>query len=163
MFVNMKKPIKMSALSIIIAAVGATTSAAKPAQYYKVNDADVATIPVTVELTALKISEAPLYISIQKRHEYMGMRGFGGIIKAVTNETMSATFNVDETGDYAISVWHDLNDDGVFSMDETYKVLDGWGASGDVPQNRRPIFDDVKVRVETYGAAVSVSLIYPKA
>ncbi|MEP1229917.1 MAG: DUF2141 domain-containing protein [Litorimonas sp.] len=161
MFVNINKTLKMSAICIITAAVGATTSAANPAQYYKVNDADVATIPVTVELGALQVHEAPLYVSIQKRDEYMGIHGYGGVIQAVSSETMSATFKVDTAGDYAVSVWHDLNNDGVFSMDDNYQILDGWGASGNVPVNRRPKFEDVMVKVETYGATVPVMLKYP--
>jgi len=42
------------------------------------------TIPLTVNLSGVQIADGPIYISVQKRDEYMGMRGHGTIIKTAT-------------------------------------------------------------------------------
>ncbi len=119
------------------------------------------TIPVTVTLENITRTEGPIYVSIQSREHYQSMKGFGGIIKEAKLGQMTATFNVSEPGEYSVSVWHDLNDDGRFSMSETYEVLDGWGASGTPPEKSMPTFDDVKIKVESFGATVPVAMKYP--
>lgn len=119
------------------------------------------TIPVTVTLDNITRTEGPIYISIQTRENYQSMKGFGGIIKQAIAGEMTATFNVDEPGEYSVSVWHDLDDDGRFSMSESYVVTDGWGASGTPPENQSPTFDDVKIKVESFGATVPVAMKYP--
>lgn len=118
-------------------------------------------IPVTVTLKDVAATAAPIYVSIQTREEYRSMKGFGGILSESKPGDMTATFKVDKPGTYAVSVWHDLDDDGRFSMTDDYKVLDGWGASGDVPDNREPTFDDVNIKVETSGATVPIEMRYP--
>ena len=125
------------------------------------NSAQEPTIPVTVDLGEVEARPGPLYISIQKEAEYMGMRGAGGIIQAVGEGTDAITYKVDVPGRYAVSLWHDLNDDTVFSMDESYTVLDGWGASGNIDPSRRPVFDDVAIDVPAHGADVTVTMFYP--
>jgi len=99
MFVMQKNRVKLGLIMSAMTVLGATNAVGGD----KVNDADIATIPVTVELSALKIGEAPLYISIQTRKEFRGIRGQGGIIKLIDAETMTQTFNVKEAGDYAVS------------------------------------------------------------
>ena len=119
------------------------------------------TIPVTVNLSGVQIADGPIYISVQKREEYRGMTGHGTILKLATPGNMTATVNVAEPGDYAVSIWHDMNDDKVFGMSETYQPTEGWGASGTVPTDRMPTFDDVKVNVESFGTTVNVPMVYP--
>ena len=120
------------------------------------------TIPVTVDLSQVEAREGPLYISIQKEDEYMGMRGFGGIIKVVTDNAAAVTYKVDVPGRYAVSLWHDLNDDTIFSMTDDYEILDGWGGSGTIDPGRRPKFDDVAVDVPAFGTEVAVTMFYPE-
>ena len=119
------------------------------------------TIPVTIALDGVQATDAPLYVSVQKRDEYMGIKGHGEIVKTTTDGTMMVTVNVDVADDYAVSVWHDLNDDGVFSMTDNYQILDGWGNSGPSNLSGRPSFDDVKVSVPFGGASASVTMKYP--
>ncbi|WP_017932586.1 DUF2141 domain-containing protein [Robiginitomaculum antarcticum] len=123
--------------------------------------ADEATIPVIVTLDGVRSGYAPLYISVQKRAHFMGIKGHSEILKTTTDGTMHVTVNVDTPDDYAVSVWHDLNDDGVFSMTDDYQVLDGWGNSGATDLRGRPTFDDVKFTVTDSGAATVVALKYP--
>jgi len=119
------------------------------------------TIPVTVNLTGVQIADGPIYISVQQQAHYMGMKGHGAILKTVTPGNMTATVKVSEPGDYAVSIWHDMNDDGVFSMDDNHRILDGYGSSGMPPSDNRPTFDDVKIKVESFGTQVSIPVKYP--
>ena len=153
MFVKSSKTMRALGLISVVMMLGATNVVA--------NDALEVNIPVQVNLSGVQIAEGPIYISVQKREQYMGMKGHGAILKTVTPGNMTATINVSEPGDYSISVWHDMDDDTVFDMDESYKPAEGWGASGSVPTDRMPTFDDVKIQVESFGTQVSIPLIYP--
>ena len=168
MIVNLKKTCKVEALGKVVGGAvfallalnsfGITPAFAADASDWKIQEGD---IPVTVTLKGITEITGPIYVSIQTRENYQSMKGHGGIIREATLGEMTATFNVTEPGDYSVSVWHDLDDDGRFSMTETYKVLDGWGASGTPPENQMPSFDDVKVKVESFGATVPVEMKYP--
>jgi uncharacterized protein (DUF2141 family) len=118
-------------------------------------------IPITVTLKGVNETKGPIYVSIQTRKDYRSMKGFGGILKNPSIGDITQTFHVDKPGEYAVSVWHDLDDDGRFSMTEDYEILDGWGASGNVPDHREPTFDDVEIKVETAGTTVPVEMRYP--
>lgn len=119
------------------------------------------TIPVSITIEGVRETTVPLYISVQKRGEYMGLKGHGVILKKTDEGTMRASVNVDVVDDYAISLWHDLDDDGVFSMNDRYQPQDGYAASGTMPTDRAPTFDDVKITVPIVGRAVTVTMVYP--
>ena len=82
------------------------------------------------------------------------------IPKARTGE-MTETYMVSEPGEYSVSVWHDRDNDGRFSMSDTYQVLDSWGASGTPPEGKEPTFDDVKITVPPMGTSVEIDMINP--
>lgn len=155
MFVSTLKTLGAAALISSLSAASAIAAETNADIY------EVGTIPVTVNLSGVEIADGPIYISVQKREQYRGMAGHGAILKLATPGNMTATVNVAEPGDYSVSVWHDMNDDKVFGLDKTYRPTEGWGASGNVPTTRMPTFDDVKINVESFGATVSVPLIYP--
>lgn len=149
------KTVGAAALIIAMSAAGATAADAANDIYAK------GTIPVTVNLSGVEIADGPIYISVQKREQYRGMAGHGTILKLATPGNMTAIVKVAEPGDYSVSVWHDMNDDKVFGMSEAYRPTEGWGASGTVPTTRMPTFDDVKIKVESFGTTVNVPMVYP--
>ena len=155
MFVKTLKTMGLTSLIMGVSVVGATAADLGNEIYEK------GTIPVTVNLSDVEVAEGPIYISIQKRSQYMSMKGHGTILKTVTPGNMTAIVKVSEPGEYAVSVWHDMDDDTVFDMDESYRPVEGWGASGNVPTDRMPKFDDVKITVESFGATITVPLNYP--
>jgi len=119
-------------------------------------------VPVTVDLTEARALPGKLYISIQTEDQYMSETGQGGIIEDVATSGPRVTYDIDAPGDYAISLWHDLDADGEFSMDERYQLIDAWGASGNAERNARPTFDDVAVSVTADGAFIPVTMFYPE-
>ena len=165
MFVASKKPktgktLRAAALAGSILLVSAMTSFAADAPGWK----KTGDIPVTVTLTDVLPEGAQggtIYVSIQTREDYRSMKGFGGIIQKAELGEMTAVYHVDEPGEYSVSIWHDRDDDGRFSMTETYEVLDSWGASGTPPENKSPTFDDVKITIPSMGTAVQIDMINP--
>lgn len=155
MFVSLIKTVGAAALISALSAADATAADAGNDIY------EAGTIPVTVNLSGVQIADGPIYISVQKREQYRGMVGHGTILKLATPGNMTAIVKVAEPGDYSVSVWHDMNDDRVFGMSETYRPTEGWGASGTAPTNRMPTFDDVKIKVESFGTTVDVPIVYP--
>jgi len=155
MFVSTLKTLGAAALIISISAVGAT-AADESGDIYEEE-----TIPVTVNLTGVQVADGPIYITVQKQEEYMGMKGHRAILKTITPGNMTTVVNVAEPGDYAVSIWHDMDADMFFDMDQTYRPSEGWGASGSVTTSRMPTFNDVKVKIGSFGTTVNVPLIYP--
>jgi len=155
MFVKRLKTVGLTAIITTMTAVGATAADNSGWSY------EEGTIPVTVNLSNVQIAEGPIYISVQKRENYRGMKGHGTILKTATPGNMTAIVKVAEPGEYSVSIWHDMDDDTIFDMDETYRPSEGWGASGNVPTDRMPTFDDVKIKVESFGNTISVPMIYP--
>lgn len=73
---------------------------------------------LTVELTGLQASEGNLYLSVQSKEDYQQRRGAaGGVYKVESAGTQTYSLAV-PAGVYAVSIWHDTDNDGKFSMDE---------------------------------------------
>ena len=127
------------------------------------NEAADTSVPITITLTDVIQSEVPLYISVQTEAEYRSMKGQGTIMKETSAGALTETISLPSEGDYAVTVWHDLDNDGRFSMNERYEVLDGWGSSGDVWVPGGPTFETAKISVPNFGTEVTVAMIYPKS
>lgn len=120
------------------------------------------TVPMTITVTDVIETQVPLYISVQTEADYRSMKGEGTILRQTTAGTITETVQLPAAGDYAISIWHDLDNDGRFSMNERYEVLDGWGSSGETLMAGAPTFQSAKISVPNFGAETSVAMIYPK-
>ena len=127
------------------------------------NEAADTAVPITITLTDVIQSEVPLYISVQTEAEYRSMKGQGTILKETSAGALTEAISLPSAGDYAVTVWHDLDNDGRFSMNERYEVLDGWGSSGDVSVPGGPTFETAKISVPNFGTEVTVAMIYPKS
>ncbi len=150
MFVNIKKNVAVTIVGIAsVLAVGVSAHAIEMGS-------------LNVNLHGVQAGGGPLYVSVQKREDFMQERGTGGgIYKNVTGGNMTYTYTDIPVGDYSVMIWHDTNNDGEFSKDEHYMPLDGWGASG--PELRgEPKFDDVKINIGANGTNVTIAMHYPK-
>ncbi|MGB6229050.1 MAG: DUF2141 domain-containing protein [Litorimonas sp.] len=119
-------------------------------------------VPLTVTLTDVQATDVPLYISVQTKADYRSMKGSGAILETTESGTLVRTVTVPQPGAYAISIWHDLDNDGRFSMNERYEIQDGWATSGDVPPGVAPTFEQAKVEVPAMGATATVAMIHPE-
>jgi uncharacterized protein (DUF2141 family) len=127
------------------------------------NEAEVPAVPMTITLTDVIQSDVPLYISVQTKADYRSMKSHGTILKETSAGTLIETISLPSAGDYAVTVWHDLDNDGRFSMNERYEVLDGWGSSGDMTVPGGPTFETAKISVPNFGTEATVKMIYPKS
>lgn len=117
-------------------------------------------VPLTVTIDEVN-GDGPLYVSIQSEAEFMQNEGTAGrVIQSPEPGRVQLTFDV-PAGLYAVSVWHDINANGVFDRAENGWPLDGWAMSGPVGQDT-PQFSDVAVSVPAEGAAVEMSMRYPE-
>jgi len=107
----------------------------------------------------IKTVDAPLYISVQSRDDYRSSRSAKSfIVKAPSKEVFDESFQI-PAGDYAVSVWHDLDKDNSFTMDKKWQPLDGWASSG--PELKGdPKFDDVKFNAAKDGQVIEISMHY---
>jgi len=117
---------------------------------------------LTVNLQGVLGGGGPLYVSVQKREDFQKDRGTsGGIYKNVKAGNIKYEYTGIPAGEYSVMIWHDIDNDGQFSMDDvTYAPLDGWGASG--PELRSaPTFDDVKISIDNTGTELTILMHYP--
>ena len=114
---------------------------------------------LSVELTGLQASEGKLYISVQKEEDFMAQRGHGGVFEVTEAGNETYAFTV-PAGEYAVSIWHDTDNDGKFSMDENWVPTDGWGMSGTSSVDKQPRFDEVKIAIASSGTSVRIPMIY---
>ncbi|MGB3456037.1 MAG: DUF2141 domain-containing protein [Litorimonas sp.] len=120
-------------------------------------------VPVEITFHGVRAGTVPFYVSIQTETDYRSMKGTGGIVTSTQDGTFTQTFSVPESGDYAVTVWHDLDDDGRFSMTSDYQVMDGWGSSGTIPRGTSPSFAEASVSVPNFGTSVEIEMIYPES
>ena len=117
---------------------------------------------LTVEIENVRESTGPLYVSVQTKDDYQQARHTaGGIYKDVKAGSLTYTYAAIPAGDYAISLWHDLDNDGTFTIGENYRPLDGWGASGKTLTGA-PTFDDVKITVSEGSQTQRIQMVYPE-
>lgn len=115
---------------------------------------------LSVELTGLQASEGQLFVSVQSEGEYKKQRGSaGGVFKVEAAGDQTFTFAV-AAGTYAVSIWHDIDNDGQFSMDENWIPTDGWGMSGTPRSDKEPTFDETKITVAASGTSVRIPMVY---
>jgi uncharacterized protein (DUF2141 family) len=104
---------------------------------------------VTVDLNGLRAG-GTLYVQLQTRAQFMGADRAGGkIVRVAGAGTLSVDLGEVAPGDYAVSVWHDDNDNHRFDMDaQGGGPLDGWAiANGAEAGAGAPDFDRAKVSV----------------
>ncbi|UTW56239.1 DUF2141 domain-containing protein [Kordiimonas sp. SCSIO 12610] len=122
---------------------------------------DATTVKLSVTLKGVQEKAGPMYVAVQKRENYQKWNaGAGGIYKGLKAGDHTYVYDV-PAGEYAISVWHDSDNDGQFTM-QGYLPLDGWGNSGNQNLQAPPTFDDVKITVSAKGSRETVNMHYPK-
>jgi uncharacterized protein (DUF2141 family) len=117
---------------------------------------------VIVDLNGLR-SGGTVYVQLQTHAQFMGPDRAGGqIVRVAAPGTLSLDLGDIPPGDYAVSVWHDDNDNHRFDMDsQGGGPLDGWGiAKGAEAGAGPPDFDRSKVTVAQAPLRVPMTLHY---
>lgn len=117
--------------------------------------------PVSFTLEGVEARGGTLYVSVQTEEQYQQQAGVAGdIIRGPTAGTMEFDFDL-PLGDYAISVWHDDNNNNQFDFDENGEPKDGWTTSNAASLRGAPTFSDVKFTVGTGGVELKERMNYP--
>lgn len=118
--------------------------------------------PLTVTLEGVEDRGVPLYVGVQTEEQFMKWDGIAGKkIEAPSAGTVTVSFDLPE-GEYSVSVWHDLNNNGKFDMTESGWPDEGYAMSNQSALRGPPTFDVVKVAVNANGAAITETLNYPQ-
>lgn len=116
---------------------------------------------VAVDIGGVRAAEGPLYVSLQTAAQFMQNEGTAGTIVQKPGAGMvSVVLPGVAPGEYAVSVWHDIDGDGVFDRAETGRPLDGWSMLNGADLRGAPTFESVKFTVTDKGAKLALQMIY---
>jgi uncharacterized protein (DUF2141 family) len=116
---------------------------------------------VTLTLEGVQAKPGELYVSMQTQEQFMQPRGsYGEIVKVPTAGKQTITMKDVRPGDYAISVWHDVNSDHQFNRAANGYPLDGWTMINAEALRATPKFDQVKFSVPADGKALTLKMYY---
>ncbi len=116
---------------------------------------------VKVTVKGVRAANGPLYIGLQTREQFMQDAGsYGEIVASPAPGVVTVALPNVAPGEYALSVWHDIDGDGVFDFGPDGRPLDGWAMIGGASLRAEPTFDEVKFKKETSGISLDVDMIY---
>lgn len=117
---------------------------------------------VTVRLDGVRAGKGALYVGLQTRDEFLRNQGrHGARIERPEPGSHTVTLRDVPAGDYSISVWHDTDGDGRFSMAENGMPKDGWAMLNGETLRAEPKWEQVSFTVPAAGASEALTMIYP--
>lgn len=125
---------------------------------------DASNARLVVELEGVEARPGTLYVGVQTESQFMQNDG----VASRMLEEPEAGEHVFEfalpAGRYAVSAWHDDDADGAFSLDESFRPLDGWSMSGGAGGvAAEPRFEDAAVTVSEGEQRTRLRMTYPRA
>ncbi|HEX8215889.1 MAG TPA: DUF2141 domain-containing protein [Allosphingosinicella sp.] len=116
--------------------------------------------PLIVELEGVRSAGGQLYVSVQRREQFMQeSAAAGSVIAAPTAGSHRFSYDL-PAGEYAVSVWHDDNGNGRFDKDENHMPLDGWAMTNAGALRGEPTFDQVRIVLGDAPANARLSMTY---
>ncbi|HBK90673.1 MAG TPA: hypothetical protein DDZ68_03260 [Parvularcula sp.] len=116
---------------------------------------------VRVTVSGVRAANGPLYVGLQTREQFMQNAGsYGEIVASPAPGAVSVTLHGVAPGEYSVSVWHDIDGDGVFDMGPDGKPIDGWAMIDGASLRGAPTFDQVSFKKEDASIAIDVDMIY---
>jgi len=116
---------------------------------------------VSVTINGVRAGNGPLYLSLQTRDQFMKNEGsYGQIVQSPAPGALKVSLSGVAAGEYAVSVWHDIDGDSVFDRDDDGKPLDGWAMIDGASLRAEPTFDEVSFKVEKSSVSIELDMIY---
>ncbi len=145
----------VAGITLITVAGSAVWAAAEPAKG----------MDVTISLQSVQASPHKIYISLQKKDEFLQEKGsYGDIIVLTAGDQKDVIIPNVTAGEYSVSVWHDTDGNGKFTMDASGMPADGWGMYQGEKLRAMPTWDAVKFTVaDSSTTAIPVIVQYPKS
>ena len=102
---------------------------------------------LTINFEGFVEAEGELFIGVYEKDNFLG-QPFQTKTLVVKADENQVTFENLPKGEYAVSVYHDLNGNEQFDMDEYGRPVEPWVMSGNVNPNQRPLWDDAKINLD---------------
>jgi uncharacterized protein (DUF2141 family) len=119
---------------------------------------------VTINLHALQARPGKLYVALQKRGEFLKKRAsYGEVVASIEAGEKTIVFHDVAPGEYAVLVWHDINQDGRFTTEPNGTPLDGWSVRNAQKLFGSPTWNQVKFAVPVDGKMLDLAMAYPDA
>jgi uncharacterized protein (DUF2141 family) len=116
---------------------------------------------VTIKVNGVRAANGPLYVGLQTEDEFMKDDGsYGEIVQSPTPGSVTVKLSGVAPGEYAVSVWHDIDGDGVFDVAESGMPLDGWAMIDGASLRGAPTFDEVSFKLEKSNVSLDLDMIY---
>lgn len=116
---------------------------------------------VTIKVNGVRAANGPLYVGLQTRDEFLKDDGsYGQIVQSPTPGAVSVTLPGVAPGEYSVSVWHDIDGDGVFDAAADGRPLDGWAMIDGASLRAAPTFDEVSFKLEKLSVSLDLDMIY---
>lgn len=112
---------------------------------------------LTLTFDNISQPKGELYIGIYEKDNFL-QQPIASKVLTVKAEDNQVTFEDLAHGEYAISVYQDLNGNQQFDMDEYGRPSEPWVMSGSVSPNQMPIFDDAKIKFNSSEQKISLKL-----
>ncbi len=126
--------------------------------------ASAGTGDVRIAISDVREGTGDLYVGLQKRDEFMQDGGsHGEVIKLPKAGRHDVVFKGVTPGEYAVTVWHDVNGNRQFDKDRQHVPLDGWAMINGETLRGEPTFDQVKFAVDAGSVSLTLPVIYGDA
>jgi uncharacterized protein (DUF2141 family) len=111
---------------------------------------------LSITFEGISEKKGELFIGIYEKDNFLRQPTLGKTI-AVSESENKVTFEDLSYGEYAISVFQDLNGNKQFDMDEYGAPAEPWVMSGSVNPNAMPLFEDAKIRFDASTTEITLS------
>lgn len=116
---------------------------------------------VTVTLTDVRPDAGDLYVGLQTEDQFLQDAGIAGeVIENPQDGTVTVNLTDVPDGTYSVSVWHDIDGDGEFSMGPMGPT-DGWAMKGASELRGMPTWDAQSFTVSG-ATTITESMLYPR-
>ena len=103
---------------------------------------------LTIRFENVKDTKGELYVGIFEKDNFLRQPTIGKMVKVSANGS-EVTFEGVAYGSYAISVFHDLNNNKTMDRESDGMPLEPWAMSGSVDPNQYPTWDGAKFELNS--------------
>jgi len=111
---------------------------------------------LTISLEGIYETKGELFIGIYQKDNFLRQPTVGKTVAVNADENV-VTFKNLPHGEYAVSVYQDLNGNEQFDMDEYGAPAEPWVMSGNVSPNAMPLFEDAKISVNESSQEITLT------
>lgn len=112
---------------------------------------------LTVTFEDFENPKGEIYIAVFQKENFLRKPTETSMLK-VKAEDNQVTFEDLPHGEYAVSVFHDLNGNQAFDMDDYGRPQEPWSMSGSANPMQAPIWDDTKFEFNTSEKNIALKL-----